>query len=315
MNRSANVFLAVGLASIVMTGSGCIGPLFTAITVYSPNHQRMVRADQDPDQTTLAAWGVTEQARIDLGTPALSLLTWKVDPPEGKTPRGTILCVHGYRSEMETLLPTARVFSAAGYRVVLVDLPGHGRSTGTRIAYGVLEAHDLTALLDELQRIGWIKGPLGTWGMSMGASTVIRLAANDPRIQAVVAVAPYDNLQDLIAHVSLKSIPVIDWFVDKSDVQRRLVMACLEAGFDPGEADTVKVAQRLTCPLLVVHGRLDAVVPFEQGRRVFEAAAGPKSFVELPLDGHIAIHVFNPAAPQATLDWFNTHLIDHVTQP
>ncbi len=48
----------------------------------------------------------------------------------------------------------------------------------------------------------------------------------------------------------------------------------------------------VTCPLLVMHGTRDRVVPFEQGRRLFETASPrsacgvDKRFVELPESGH-----------------------------
>ena len=42
----------------------------------------------------------------------------------------------------------------------------------------------------------------------------------------------------------------------------------------------------LRTPLLVLHGDRDEVVPFAQGRRVFEAAPGPKHFFAIPGAGH-----------------------------
>lgn len=49
---------------------------------------------------------------------------------------------------------------------------------------------------------------------------------------------------------------------------------------------------KVTCPLLVMHGRLDTVVPFEQGRRLFEAAPAKtttgiaRRFLDLPASDH-----------------------------
>jgi fermentation-respiration switch protein FrsA (DUF1100 family) len=37
----------------------------------------------------------------------------------------------------------------------------------------------------------------------------------------------------------------------------------------------------LNVPLLVVHGRDDELVPFSHGRALYDAAPGPKRFVEL----------------------------------
>jgi pimeloyl-ACP methyl ester carboxylesterase len=48
----------------------------------------------------------------------------------------------------------------------------------------------------------------------------------------------------------------------------------------------------ITCPLLVIHGKRDRIVPFEQGKRLFDAAPEksdsgiPKTFLALPDSGH-----------------------------
>jgi fermentation-respiration switch protein FrsA (DUF1100 family) len=39
-------------------------------------------------------------------------------------------------------------------------------------------------------------------------------------------------------------------------------------------------------PVLVSHATDDEIVPFDQGRRLFEAAPGPKEFFVWPGDGH-----------------------------
>lgn len=44
--------------------------------------------------------------------------------------------------------------------------------------------------------------------------------------------------------------------------------------------------RRKPVPLLVLHGTGDPIVPISQGRRLYEAAVGPKEFVEVPGSGH-----------------------------
>jgi len=45
--------------------------------------------------------------------------------------------------------------------------------------------------------------------------------------------------------------------------------------------DSLAKIAGLRAPLLVIHGETDEVVPFAQGRAVFEAAPEPKTFVTL----------------------------------
>ena len=48
-----------------------------------------------------------------------------------------------------------------------------------------------------------------------------------------------------------------------------------------GVLDSLAKIGRLQAPLLVIHGEADEVVPFAQGRAVFDAAPEPKTFVTL----------------------------------
>src|SRR5450631_129493 len=57
-------------------------------------------------------------------------------------PRGTVILLHGYGLAQFSMVPWALQLAEAGWRCVLVDLRGHGKSTGKQIFYGIKEAHD-----------------------------------------------------------------------------------------------------------------------------------------------------------------------------
>ncbi len=46
------------------------------------------------------------------------------------------------------------------------------------------------------------------------------------------------------------------------------------------------VLRRCRCPLLVIHGAKDRVVPIEYGRAVFETTSGLKRFLAIEGGGH-----------------------------
>src|SRR5579863_324344 len=56
---------------------------------------------------------------------------------------GTIFLLHGYGLGKVVMVPWGLVLAKAGYRVVLVDLRGHGHSTGDHIYFGGVERADL----------------------------------------------------------------------------------------------------------------------------------------------------------------------------
>lgn len=76
---------------------------------------------------------------------------------------------------------------AAGYRVAVTDLRGHGDSDATMTGYGdVPTAHDLLALVEHLG------GPAIVVGNSMGAGAAVVVAAEAPAaVSGLVLVGPF----------------------------------------------------------------------------------------------------------------------------
>lgn len=67
-------------------------------------------------------------------------------PEPGGAAPGTVLVIHGWRSRTEYMRSLIEGFRGAGYRVVSLDLPGHGGSLGRRLhLVAALEAVRLAA--------------------------------------------------------------------------------------------------------------------------------------------------------------------------
>jgi len=107
------------------------------------------------------------------------------------SPRGTVLLLHGYGVAQFSMLPWAFCLGDDGWRCVLVDLRGHGESTGKRIYFTVRETNDISTLLDTLGRDKQLKEPVSLMGESYGAVLALRMKTVDPQIRSVVAIAPY----------------------------------------------------------------------------------------------------------------------------
>jgi len=70
----------------------------------------------------------------------------------GSPGRPAILLLHGYLQDKRSVTSWAVRFAQAGYRCALVDLRGHGASTGIHISFGAFESRDLQTVLDDLER-------------------------------------------------------------------------------------------------------------------------------------------------------------------
>ncbi len=117
------------------------------------------------------------------------------------SPRGTVVLLHGYGLAQFSMAPWALRLAQAGWRCVLVDLRGHGKSTGKRIYYGIQETHDLSRLLDRLAEDGQLNEPVAAFGESYGAALALRWKTVEPRVRTVVAITPYAGLSNAVLNL------------------------------------------------------------------------------------------------------------------
>ena len=90
--------------------------------------------------------------RVPVGPPSASLSALVFGPVRPE-PRATILLLHGIYDQKMSLVDLGHGLAERGFRVVAIDLRGHGRSTGDWLSYGVIESHDLSQLLLSLIHI------------------------------------------------------------------------------------------------------------------------------------------------------------------
>ncbi len=97
-----------------------------------------------------------------------------------------------------------RLRAEAGYATLLVDMRGHGASSGAPAAsynLGGVEGADGAAVVEWAAAQQWCNGVVGMWGVSYGAMTTLATAARrPPHLRAIVAVYGTDDcLIDAIA--------------------------------------------------------------------------------------------------------------------
>ncbi len=192
---------------------------------------------------------------------------------ESNAPRGTFLFLHGIRGQKAHLLELAERRSREGYRSVLVDLRGHGESSGTWLSYGVRESEDLVALIDALEARGSLARPLYVLGTSYGAGISLQYAARDSRVDGVIAISPFSSLEEVVGAYG-------DWIFGPQLASTFSIPDILEAveeegGFDPHAACPRCAAEHLDIPVLLIHSRDDERIPLAQCETIH--AAAPRS--------------------------------------
>jgi pimeloyl-ACP methyl ester carboxylesterase len=188
------------------------------------------------------------------------------------------------------------VFAAgdpAGFRVIVPDLRGHGRSTNPSLAFTFRQAaHDMFALLDHLdiQRVKAI-------GLSMGAKTLLHMATLQPdRVDAMVLVSatPYFPAQAraAMAELSIDAFSDADWAAQRQrhvhgDDQIRLLfdqMRGLKDSYDDMAFTPPKLAT-IAARTLIVHGDRDPLYPVELALEMYRAIPAPALWI-VPNGGH-----------------------------
>jgi len=194
---------------------------------------------------------------------------------------GTVLILHGLWDSKGRFFRLGELLARRGLDVVMPDLRRHGDSTGGFTTFGALEKRDMLALMTSLRAAGEVRGPLWVFGFSMGAATAVQYSALDPLVRGAVAVAPFADGRSITKRLA----PLMS----RRKFDAVWARAAEIAGFDPDDTSTVEAARGLRCPLIIVHGRLDLIVPYSHGRAVFDAAPRPKRLYTIGWAGHPAL--------------------------
>lgn len=177
---------------------------------------------------------------------------------ESTRPRGIALVCHGNAGNAAGCVETLRILRDEHQLSALVfDYRGYGRSQGKPFESGILQ--DARAARKWLaERTEVAESEIILMGRSLGGAVAVDLAAKDGA-KALVLASTFTSLPD-VARTHMKWLPA-EWLMTE-----RLASIDKLSSY-PG-------------PLLQTHGSDDSLVPIEMGRRLFETAPGPKSFIE-----------------------------------
>lgn len=179
-----------------------------------------------------------------------------------KKPRASFLFCHGNSRNITWFAPGIKALVDAGFSVFMFDYRGFGRSTGRPSIRGVVR--DTVAAAKEHERLKPEHLPSVLWGFSLGG--------------AIGAQAFLECTFDgVILHSTFTSLP---------EITRRHYPGTPMHLIAGNLYDTLSFVQKLTVPLLILHGDEDETVPAEMGRVLHESCGG-STFVSIPGGMHL----------------------------
>ena len=215
------------------------------------------------------------------------------------SPRGTVILLHGYGLAQFSLAPWALRLAQEGWRCVLVDLRGHGRSTGKQIYYGLCETNDLSELLDQLDHDGRLQAPVAAFGESYGAALALRWQGVEPRVRTVVSIAPYASLSNAVMNIRSEYTPWIPKPFVRAGLEKLPVMLAVP----PAELDTTTVLARRPVTALFVAGSDDKIAPAPDVKALYAQASPGSAWFLVPDATHESLAYFMVDLVPPVLAW------------
>ncbi len=201
--------------------------------------------------------------------------------PAGTGARAPVLImIPGLDSAKEELEAYEAPFLVRGMATLIVDGPGQGEAEYRFPIRGDYEVA-ATAIVDWIGTRGDLDGArIGMWGVSLGGYYGPRAAAYEKRIRACIGLAgPYDwgAIFD----------PLPDLTRDAFRVRSHL-RTMDEARKYAGTLTLKDAAKRIECPLFLVAGKQDRLIPWQDAERIAADAKGPVELLVIEDGNHIA---------------------------
>ncbi|MGP0566551.1 MULTISPECIES: alpha/beta hydrolase [unclassified Nitrospina] len=177
--------------------------------------------------------------------------------------RATLLFFHGNAGNLTHRVDNIQRLTPLGLNVFIFDYRGYGKSEGAPDEAGILQ--DAQAAYDTLVKER--KVPPDTvilFGRSLGAAFATDVAHRNPAA-ALILEAAFTSARDMAG--AMFPILPIGWAIRS-------------------KLNAVDKVPDITIPKLIIHGTGDEVVPYKLGRKLYDAAAEPKAFYDLPGAGH-----------------------------
>jgi dipeptidyl aminopeptidase/acylaminoacyl peptidase len=205
--------------------------------------------------------------------------------PGDKYPDIAIIVMTGHGGNTSFTLPDAEILARSGFSTLIFEHrscadPALSASTGYFESFDLLGAVDYLRSRPDVHHIGAL-------GFSEGGTASLLAAADEPALEAVVAMGGYDSLErdirDSDRNLSLMEKGIRQMIIWSIELQLRVTISA---------SSPVDVINRISPhPLLLIYGEHE----LPPGQNLFDAAGEPKELWVVPGAGHGG---YSDAAPE-----------------
>jgi len=141
--------------------------------------------------------------------------------------------------------------SVTGY-----DYPGYGNTAGIPSEKNVSER--IMRIYKQLKNKGVSDNQIIIWGRSIGSGPATFIAYKKP-VAGLILISPFTSAFRVVTRIKLLPFDVFS---------------------------NLDIISKINCPLLVIHGQIDKVIPVHHGKAIYAKAKNPKSILYVDKAGH-----------------------------
>jgi dienelactone hydrolase len=238
--------------------------------------------------------------RIESSLPDGGRIVANLRRPPGTAPAPLVMLIPGLDSTKEEFFHWEEVFLRRGMATLSLDGPGQGE---TGFALNIRPDYEVAvaAILDAVAtRPELDPNRIGAVGVSLGGHYVVRAAAFEPRLKAIAGISgpfAFAANWDVMPELTRETIAHHTGCADPEQARRRA-----------GELNLAGVAEQVTQPCLVITGKLDRVIAWEDTHRIAQAVPGAE-WVLYPDGTHVCNNIPFKYRPLVS-DWMHDRLTE-----
>ena len=228
--------------------------------------QRKLMYHPEPERTEPAAVGLPQVSERILEAPdGEKVIAWYGKAKPGQP---TLLYFHGNAGSLASRSERIAKYLSRGRGMFMMTYRGYAGSTGAPSE--AANVADAKRAYDALLKEGVKPDDIIIYGESIGSGVAVQVAA-EKKAAGLILDAPYTAMVDL-ASGQYPWLPVRLMLLDRYESKSFIAS--------------------IKCPLLIIHGEKDEIIPVAMGRAMFALATEPKTIVTFPEAGHADHYMF-----------------------
>jgi len=205
-------------------------------------------------------------------------------PPLDKNTDNLAIVIHGYQSCAEDMVIIAKLYSDLGFKILLIDLRGHGQSEGKFTSMGYYEKYDLKRWINFAVRTYGSDINILVHGVSMGAATAMMTTGLDipKNVKFLLLDSGFTQVKKTFTNTRRsKGLKIFYPGLNFVTYSKHKFI------FD--QIKPIKEMKKNTIPFLIVQGEKDMAVPISMANQLYSVSPANQKDILIVKDSKHAL--------------------------